>query len=547
MVKGGKAEYNDSEKPTQQIIAKGIGKKNGKGKKLKAVTMGVESLASDTTGSNAYNKDISEFNDEFAGYIFLCSGRTKPECFSYRVFGLPSFRINVVAKIKQNTKLFLFDFDVKLLYGVYAASSDGTMNLEPHAFDGKFPAQVKFEIFKECMAIPESKFKHAIKHNYFGRSKFKQDLSADQVNNLISLFPPLSSPLSAPRVPLLSNKLQPVRTLHQEIEEQIHPPGISPPMHQQLAGSQYIGSGVAHSSSQASRSSLPLYDYEGLMTSMHGAHVLPVVPSRHFPLNRLLPNDSSHLPEHPQRSFFPQCSAPNHQGISASMQMYGPFHSGVDINHQRGLPNEYYLNQNQDIRLRQSHGQAQTTPQISAPPRESDRTPSSVLAAAYWVAVASEIPQPGVPQSVDSVHNMTGQNTSSLQYKPPNLTSASILDAYWEAKALEDSRQMQPGPSHMLGPNPPNSQIFAESAQGPSQSMSVPYWVAVSNGDQYHLNSNQQPMLSSQGIAFPNSHTAGDAGNQVPTFDPGPQQPVYDPAHPQIQHSAPPPYGALNL
>ncbi|KAK1367516.1 DCD domain-containing protein [Heracleum sosnowskyi] len=119
----------------------------------------------------------------------MCNNKTKPECYRYGVFGLSAGNKGVVEKIKPGAKLFLFDFQLKLLYGIYEAYTVGQLNLEPTAFGGNFPAQVRFRIHKYCLPLPESSFRNAIKDNYQG-SKFKPELNSQQVRNLSSLYRP---------------------------------------------------------------------------------------------------------------------------------------------------------------------------------------------------------------------------------------------------------------------------------------------------------------------------------------------------------------------
>lgn len=154
-------------------------------------------------------KEIDEHDQEqLSGFIFMCNGRTKPQCYKYRVFGLPVGKLEVIEKIKPGMKLFLFDFELKLLYGIYEATSVGTLHLERTAFNGSFPAQVRFKIYRDCLPLHESSFRHAIEYDNQQGFKFEQELNKRQVGSLLSLFCPLTVPAPGFLRPLLIQAMQ---------------------------------------------------------------------------------------------------------------------------------------------------------------------------------------------------------------------------------------------------------------------------------------------------------------------------------------------------
>ncbi|KAJ9172355.1 hypothetical protein P3X46_015603 [Hevea brasiliensis] len=179
-------EEDEKEKVKDEDKVEDISQKK-KGRKYSRKKLALKAI-NEGTVKDTNEQEPSNKNAKLMGMIFMCSSKTKKDCYRYKVLGLPVSKRDVVLQICEGMKLFLFDFDLKLLYGIYKATGPGGYNIEPKAFKSAFPSQVRFNVYEDCLPLPEEKFKKVIKDNYYQKNKFDCRLTSEQVKNLCKLF-----------------------------------------------------------------------------------------------------------------------------------------------------------------------------------------------------------------------------------------------------------------------------------------------------------------------------------------------------------------------
>jgi DNA modification methylase len=91
------------------------------------------------------------------GYIFACTNVSEKECFDRLLFGTGKLYGENVLQIKKGDILFLYNLDKDILYGIFYAQSDGSKNIVPEAWNGKYPYQVRVEKNEDVKFIKNAK------------------------------------------------------------------------------------------------------------------------------------------------------------------------------------------------------------------------------------------------------------------------------------------------------------------------------------------------------------------------------------------------------
>ncbi|MCO5572257.1 hypothetical protein L7F22_026010 [Adiantum nelumboides] len=139
-----KTESDVNTKLEKEISVQDLGQHTPKGKSAMGGKKGGKRRLRFSKRGGAGKKGSIEPVKDFSGLIFMCNTATKKDCFKHHVFGPLEAKKVIEEKAKKGMKLFLFDIDQKVLYGVYMASSHGEMNLVSEDFqdlERKFSAQ----------------------------------------------------------------------------------------------------------------------------------------------------------------------------------------------------------------------------------------------------------------------------------------------------------------------------------------------------------------------------------------------------------------------
>lgn len=110
--------------------------------------------------SNMMEKIFQESLQEeriIRGFIFASTKKTESECLNKLIFGTDRVYGPVVIRIRKDDLIFLNNIDTNVIYGVFKAISDGGFKIDPEAFGGRYPYQVKVEPLGQTIKLDNAK------------------------------------------------------------------------------------------------------------------------------------------------------------------------------------------------------------------------------------------------------------------------------------------------------------------------------------------------------------------------------------------------------
>ena len=133
--------------------------------------MSDNSLSEELPRGVLYDKKEKKEPISQKGYVFLCNNQTERECLDRRVFGLPESMRDRALQVRKGDILFLLNYQMNRLHGVFEAASDGGIDVAPYAFGGRYPAQVRVKRKMDCRWVDKGTLLPLIKKRLIRMSR----------------------------------------------------------------------------------------------------------------------------------------------------------------------------------------------------------------------------------------------------------------------------------------------------------------------------------------------------------------------------------------
>ena len=106
-----------------------------------------------TLNSRMYK--TSHINPYLQGEVLSCTESSEEECFRRLLFGTNKVYAPGFMKIKKGFFLFLLNLDSQKLYGVFRATSDARIGIEPEAWGGRYAYQARMEPVHDVVCLKD--------------------------------------------------------------------------------------------------------------------------------------------------------------------------------------------------------------------------------------------------------------------------------------------------------------------------------------------------------------------------------------------------------
>jgi len=127
------------------------------------------------------------------GMIFLCDEKTESECMRRSLLGLPGMsRCEAMLRdVMPETRLFLFNVHFRVMLGPFRAVAEPGRNLEPGAWEGLFPLQVRIGSEArsgKVLHLPEDRLRRWVAYQQDRPRQMHQRLDDVQAHEIGMLF-----------------------------------------------------------------------------------------------------------------------------------------------------------------------------------------------------------------------------------------------------------------------------------------------------------------------------------------------------------------------